>query len=94
MSQAKLIGAQLGMAVFGPTGALIGGIASAVIDAALPWGSDVFKNTVAELLASRVKRPTTTWLGRNNAPRVNHDLQRAFREALADVGGPACFPRG
>ncbi|MFO7634739.1 MAG: NACHT domain-containing protein, partial [Caldilinea sp.] len=97
MSQAKLIGAQLGMAVFGPTGALIGGVAGAVMDAALPWGSDVFKNTIAELLASRVERVATTWMGRNNAPQVNHDLQRAFRdavrEALADMGGPTCFPK-
>ncbi len=95
MSQVKLIGAQLGLAVFGPTGALVGGIAGAVINAALPWGSDVLKNTIAGLLASRVERVATTWLGRNDAPQVNHDLQRTFRdavrEALADMGGPACF---
>lgn len=97
MSQVKLIGAQLGLAVFGPTGALVGGIAGAVINAALPWGSDVLKNTIAGLLASRVERVATTWLGRNDAPQVNHDLQRTFRdavrEALADVGGAACFPK-
>ncbi len=97
MTQAKLIGAQLGMAVFGPTGALVGGIAGAVIDAALPWGDDVVKNAIANLLAARVERFASRWARGSEAATVNHDLQRAFqdavREALSDIGGPTCFPK-
>lgn len=97
MSQVKLIGAQLGMAVFGPTGALVGGIAGAVIDAALPWGDDVVKNAVANLLATRVERVASKWAKGSQTATVNHDLQRAFqdavREALADIGGPTCFSK-
>jgi hypothetical protein len=97
VSQAKLIGAQLGLAVFGPTGALIGGVAGAVIDAALPWGDDVVKNLVANLLAARVEHAASGLARRDEAVTVNHDLQRAFRdavlEALADIGGPSCFPK-
>ncbi len=97
MSLAKLIGAQLGVAIFGPPGALVGGVAGAVIDAALPWGGDVVKNVVAELLADRVQHVAAGLARRGEAAAVNHDLQRSFRdavrEALADIGGPTCLPK-
>ena len=93
MTAAREIGVVIGTAVFGPGGALIGGIAGAAVDAVAPLLGDIGKGVVSNLAAD--------YLGgaiiHQELGEQNHDLQRAFRAAavlaVTDIGGRECFPR-
>jgi HEAT repeat protein len=93
MTVAREIGVVIGTAVFGPGGALIGGIAGAAVDAVAPLLGDIGKGVVSNLAADYVGGA----IMHRELGEQNHDLQRAFRAAavlaVTDIGGRECFPR-
>jgi energy-coupling factor transporter ATP-binding protein EcfA2 len=85
----------------GPVGALVGNLVGAFVQNILSR-SGVHPTAGEELksLVSGYVQQGSASLGEKLIPpekkRINHDLQTAFRDALAqglvDVGGPGCFP--
>lgn len=89
-----------GSIIAGPAGVLVGSLLGGVIDSALPGIGGLGSNLVASVTAQSIKAAGEKWgrtLPEEEKKRVNHDLQNAFRdafrEALLDIGGQACYPK-
>jgi DNA-binding beta-propeller fold protein YncE len=94
------IGSAVGGAVAGPFGILVGGILGSTIESVTPGAKDVAANIVAGLGADGLKQLARFGYERfqtSGAVEANHDLQRAFQDALRtaieDIGGKECFPQ-
>ena len=89
-----------GIALAGPTGALIGNLAGGLIATLLPGTHDFFGKVFSRFAADSLDKTGKALIGKLNPvekTRINHDLQTAFRdafrEAIYDLGGEYCFPQ-
>ena len=93
------IASAVGGTVAGPAGLIIGSIAGTLIEHVC--GENIMSNEIVSTLLNKhgedvVRHVWKAWQ-KPEYTAVNHDLQRAFRdafqEAVCDIGGKSCFPK-
>ncbi|MBN1138757.1 MAG: hypothetical protein JXM73_19390 [Anaerolineae bacterium] len=96
--------ATTGTVLAGPVGGITGSLIGRLLPGVWPVAADLIESFVTTLTGDAVKAGTgaaSDEINRRISPaekqRINHDLQTAFRdafrEALYDIGGAACFPQ-
>ncbi|MBN2146646.1 MAG: hypothetical protein JW726_04620 [Anaerolineales bacterium] len=96
----RQLGSLLGLTLAGPGGAILGNLAGGLVQSIFPGAADIVKGVFTNLTTEAVQK-TGEKLVKKLDPeeklKINHDLQRAFREAFRqavyDMGGQACFPK-
>lgn len=92
------IASTVGGAIAGPAGLLVGSVAGTLIEQVC--GKNLVENEIVSALLNEHGKDVVTHVWKAwKEPKytaVNHDLQRAFREAyqeaVCDIGGKTCFP--
>lgn len=94
-SWGRILGSTAGAVLAGPGGAVVGSLTGSLLSTVLP---DFLSNVAGELTAGAVERVGNALarrLSEEDKQQINQDLQTAFRdafrEAVYDVGGQACF---
>jgi hypothetical protein len=89
-----------GAVIAGPGGTFIGDLAGGLLAGVLPGTSLLVGGMIGKVISKAVEESSFALRDRLSEPeqqRINHDLQTAFRDSLAealyDMGGERCFPK-
>ncbi len=99
-SVARVVCGATGAVIAGPGGAFIGDLVGGLLAGVLPGSSMLVGGMIGKVITKAVEESSFALRDRlteSERQRINHDLQTAFRDSLAealyDLGGERCFPK-